>query len=664
MKPAILVFLFASTVCADDGMWLFNQFPTDTVKEKHEFEAKPAFVDHLRLSTVQLSGGSGGFVSPHGLILTNWHIVAACNPKNEAGDAFLAATNAEEVKCPGMEARVLVSMEDITKRVKSVVKDDAKPEDALAARNAEIAKVESECSAKSGGKVCTVVNLHAGGEYQLYQYRRYNDLRLVFAPEQQLAFFGRERDSITYLRYGLDAAFIRAYENDKPAATPDYLQWSGDPVKDGDFVLASGSPATTARSTTVAQLNFYRDNQLPVTVGRLGARIKPLTKFSAASDENKKLVEPILKAILADYKSAIGKYIGLKDQRMQIRKASFEQKVRNAVERDPKLGTEGGKVWDNVATAYKTWANSERSYQILAAAPDPGSTLFRIARALVENQPLGADATAPVNEGLEITLLTMYLDEVRTLSEKHVPLKSIFGNKSSEQMAQSFVKSSKLADPAVRARYATDHASVAKADDGMLKLARLLEDPTEYYRKKRAELIGSLEVTSAEKIAGYRMQLFGAADYPDGTGTPRVSFGVLKGYTDRAGIAAPFAATFSGLFYRRNNEGPHMVPQNWVDQQSSLNIVTALDFVSTCDIGGADYGAPTVNKDGELVGIIFDGNLESLPATYLYTEDQARAVHVAVAGIAESLQKVYKAAKLLQELAIKPPKPAAPAASE
>jgi hypothetical protein len=442
------------------------------------------------------------------------------------------------------------------------------------------------------------------------------------------------------------------------------LQWSGDPVKDGDFVFAAGSPLTTARSTTVAQLNFYRDTQLPLMVQRLGVRIKPLTKFSAVSDENKKLAEPILKDILANYKTAIGQYIGLKDERMQIRKTFFEQKIRNAVERDPKLGVEGGKVWDQVSTAYSTWAHSEKPYQILTAAPAPGSTLFRIARALVENKDLGVDAVTPVNAGLEVTLLTIYLDELRTLSEKQAPLKSILGSsKSSEQIAESLIKSSKLADPEVRKRYAADHASVAKSDDGLLRLARLLEEPADRYRQKRQTVIGTLEVTAAGQIAGYRMQLFGAADYPDATGTPRVSFGVLKPYTDRAGIAAPYASTFSGLFYRRSIEGAHMVPQNWLDLQSKLSIVTPLDFVSTCDIGGGDYGAPTVNQFGELVGIIFDGNLESLPATYLYTEEQARAVHVAAQGIAESLQTVYKAPKLLRELSIKPPRPvAAPAA--
>ena len=326
------------------------------------------------------------------------------------------------------------------------------------------------------------------------------------------------------------------------------------------------------------------------------------------------------------------------------------------------MGTEGGKVWDTVATAYKDWARHERTYEILDGSPAPGSTLFRIARKLVEGQDLGADADVPLNAGLETTMLALYLDEVRTLNEKYAPIKTILHGKPPEDVAASIMKTTKLLDPAVRKRYAADHGSIAKTDDGVLRLALQLEEPAKAQRARRQELIGALEVSAAEKIAGYRLKLFGAADYPDATGTLRASFGVLKGYTDRAGTPQPYASTFSGLYYKRNNtipEGPHLVPQNWLDLKDKLNIITPLDFVSTCDIGGGGYGAPTVNKAGELVGIIFDGNLESLPATYLYSEEQARAVHVAAQGIIESLEKVYKTPALIQELGIKAKAPKA-----
>lgn len=656
MKSATLLLLCATAACADDGIWLFNQFPADTVKQKYEFDVKPAFLDHLRLSTAILPGGTGAFVSAGGLLLTNWHIVMNCVPNAEGGASFYAATRDAEVKCPGLDANVLVAMEEVTAKVKAGIKDDTSVADALAKRNASIAGLERDCASRTHN-VCAVVNLYNGGRYDLYQYRRYSDLRLVFAPEQQLAYFGRERDSITYLRYGLDVAFVRAYENGKPAVTSDYLKWNNDLVKEGDLVFAAGAPMTTSRSTTVGQLNFYRDTALPVALSRTGARLRPVSKFSAVNDDNKKIAEPVLKDLLANYKTYAGKLIGLRDERMQIRKTLFEQKIRNAVERDPKLGTEAGKVWDQVATAYKSWGHSERAYQVLDGSPAIGSTLYRIARELVEGQSLGDDADVKVNEGLETALLAQYLDEVKDLSEKDAPIKSILRGKDPEQIAANIMKTCKLADPAMRKRYAADHALAARSDDGLLKLALQLEEPAKRLRARRQELIGTLEVSAAERISGYRLKLFGAADYPDGSGTLRASFGVLKPYTDRAGIPAPYAATFSGLFYRRSPDGPHMVPQNWLDARGSLNIVTPLDFVSTCDIGGGNYGAPTVNKAGELVGIIFDGNLESLPATYLYTEDQARAVHVAAQGIVESLDKVYKTPALLQELGVKTRKP-------
>jgi hypothetical protein len=312
------------------------------------------------------------------------------------------------------------------------------------------------------------------------------------------------------------------------------------------------------------------------------------------------------------------------------------------VERDPKLGTAAGKVWDEVAAAYKTWAPMEKPYEILEGAPAPGSKLFRIARQIVRGET--PDSGPVAGDAVETLMLTQYLEELKTI-EKFAPVKAVLGGKTPQQAAEAYVASSKLRDPARRKK---------SDEDGMIQLAMILDGPAKKLGKRHEEVIGALETSAAEKIAGYRLQLFGAADYPDGTSTPRVSYGVLKSYTDRAGVAAPFSDTFSGLFYRRTQEEAYQVPQRWVDAKKSLDEVTPLDFVSTCDIGGGQAGSPTVNKKGELVGIIFDGNLESLPSTYLYTEEQARAVHVAAVGIVEALTKVYGAADLLKELGVSP----------
>jgi hypothetical protein len=647
----LLVWMWALPLAADEGMWLFERFPKDAVQQKYGFEATSQFLDHLRLSSVRIGGGSGAFVSPRGLVLTNRHIVSGCVARQ---DSFYAAAEAAETRCAGLEASVLVKIDDVTGQMKAAAQEGATPAKALEARNARIARIESECAAKSGS-TCTVVTLFSGGRYDLYQYRKYADVRLVFAPEYALAFFGRERDSMTYLRYGLDIAFLRVYENGKPAATPQYLKWSAGGAKDGELVFAAGNPATTVRATTAAQLTFYRDTALPVALARWGPRIQQLTAFEAKSENDRRVAQPVLTGFLESYKSAAGKLIGLRDDRLVSRKTIFDAKIRQAVENDPKLGKAGGQVWDQVAAAYKNWAPLEKPYQLLEASPAPGSDLFRIARELVRGEPAkdsGASIGVTIHEGLETLLLTQYFEELKNLKGKEAPVKAILGGQTPEQAAGDLVKSTRLKSVAERRQLAANHAAVTGSEDGMIRLALLLDEPGRRLRKKHEDLIGSLETSAAEKIAQYRYLLFGDADYPDATSTPRVEFGTIKGYTDRAGTPQPYAATLGGLFYRRVNEAPYQAPQRWLDSQPMLSLVTPLDFVSTCDIGGGDYGSPTVNRAGELVGVIFDGNLESLPNTYLYVEEQARAVHVAVQGIAEALEKVYKATPLLQELGV------------
>ena len=642
MKPKVilLVWMCLPPAFADEGLWLFQQFPQDAVQQKYGFEATSQFLDHLRLASVRIGGGSGAFVSTHGLLLTNRHLVSGCSARQ---DSFYAAAEADESRCAGLEASVLVRIEDVTKQVKAGNRESATAAKALEARNAGIARIESECAASSGN-TCSVVTLFSGGRYDLYRYRKYTDVRLVFAPEYALAFFGRERDSLTYLRYGLDIAFLRAYENGRPAATPNYLKWSAAGAKDGELVFAAGNPATTARATTAAQLTFYRDTALPVALARWGSRIQQLTAFAAKSENDRQVAQPVLTAFLESYKSAAGKLIGLRDDRLVSRKTIFDAKIRQAVENDPKLGKQGGLVWDQVATAYKSWAPFEKPYQLLEGSPAPGSELFRIARQLVRGEP-AKDPTGSIHDGLETILLTQYFEELKSLKGKEAPAKAILGGQTPAQAAEELVKSTKLKNGA-------DRRQLANSDDAMIHLARLLDEPGKRLRKKRDDLIGSLETSAAEKIAQYRYLLFGDADYPDATSTPRVEFGTVKGYTDRAGTPQPYAATLGGLFYRRANEGPYQAPPRWLESQVALNLVTPLDFVSTCDIGGGDYGSPTVNRAGELVGVIFDGNLESLPNTYLYVEEQARAVHVAVQGIAEALEKVYHTTPLLRELGV------------
>jgi hypothetical protein len=636
---------------AGEGLWPYNQFPKDTVKQKHAFEVEPTFLDHLRLASVKLAGGSGSFVSPTGLLLTTRQLAADClsglsTPQHDYfRDGFQAATQSSELPCPGMDASVLLKIDDVTEPVKAAGAT-------LALRNAAITRIEKECAAKSAN-VCSVVRLFSGGRYDLYQYRRYSDVRLVFAPEYAIAFFGRERDSISYLRYGLNIAFLRAYENGKPAATPGYLKWSAEGVKEGDLVFLGGNPGPTGRLSTASQLTFLRDTALPLRLTRLQPRVQQLNAFAAASVDNLRAAQSTLSRLLTEYKSAAGKLIGLRDDRMVTKKTAFEGKIRRAVEGNAKLGAEAGKVWDEIATAYRKWKPLDKSYEILEGSAAPGSRLFRMARQIVRSEPLD-DSGDAINETMETMMLTQYLTELAGLGEKTLPLKRILAGATPAQAAERMVKDSKLKDAAGRKRLAANRDAALKSGDPVIALAAAIDAPALRLRKQHDDIIGTLEVSAAEKIAQFRLKLFGAADYPDGTGTPRVEFGVVKGYTDRAAVAQPYAATFSGLYYRKDNEGPWQVPQRWIDARETLNPVTQLNFVSTSDIGGGDYGSAAVNQRGELVGVTFDGNLESLPVTYLYSDEQARAVHVDVRGIVEALDRVYKAADLLKELGAAP----------
>jgi hypothetical protein len=674
-------FLFALLLClaarADEGMWPYSQVRADVILEKYKFEASAPFLEKLRLASVRITGGSGSFVSPNGLMITNQHIAAGCLAKQSSvqhdylRDGFYADTRQTELPCPGLEAEVLLKVEDVTAQIKTAATEKTAAAQAVELRRAAMARVEKACAASSGNR-CEVVKLYSGVRYDLYQYKPYADLRLVFAPEYDLAFFGKERDAITYLRYGMDIAFLRAYENGNPASTPHFLKWASEAVKEGDLVFTAGNPEPTLRLATSSQLTFYRDTVLPLALGRLQPRIVSLREYAAKSEENLRAAQPVLSPLMTSYKLAAGKLIGLRDDRLVSKKTIFQGKVRRAVERDPKLGEAAAKVWDEMAAAYKTWTPSEKLYELLENDAAPGSNLFRIARQIVrtadekvksDDQRLpeykswllpglekSLNADAPVNDAIEVLMLTQYLEELKKLSAKEVPVKAILAGRTPQQAAEAYVQASKLKDPAERMRLASSRDMVRKSTDGMIKLALLLDDPARKIRKKQEQVLGSLEASAAEKIAQYRLMLFTVSEYPDATGTPRVAYGVVKSYTDRAGVPAPFASTFGGLYYRKDKEGPYMVPARWVELRDKLDLVAPMDFVSTCDIGGGDPGSPTVNRAGELVGVTFDGNLESLPNIYLYTDEKARAVHVSVQGIVEALTKAYKTPALLKEL--------------
>lgn len=399
MKIPGVLLLCALTLpmAADEGMWLFNQFPKDQVQKTHDFEVTDQFLDNLRLASLRIGENSGSLVSARGLILTDRGGVADCIAKLSSAqhdyvkDGFYAATEAEELPCPGLEASVLVALEDVTSQVKEAppAKEAAKNVKAAAAaektveamqkRSVAIARLEKECAEKTGN-TCSVVTLSSGERYDLYRYQKYSDLRLVFAPELTMANFGGDAAIFTYQRYELDTAFLRAYQQGKPAATPHYFKWSDDAVKDNDLLFVAGNPSATARLDTAAQLTFYLNTSMPLTVSLVASRIDALRNFTPKNDQQRQIGEKAFSSLGMSYKYDAALLIGLRDERLLIRKTNFEKRLRAAVEHDPKLGMEAGKMWDDLAAAYKTWTPFEKPYQLLESPAAEGSTLFRIAR--------------------------------------------------------------------------------------------------------------------------------------------------------------------------------------------------------------------------------------------------------------------------------------------
>jgi Peptidase S46 len=732
----ILVCALALPMAADEGMWLFNQFPKDQVKKSYSFEVTDQFLEDLRLASVKIGANAGSFVSANGLILTDHSAVADCVAKLSSAqhdyvkDGFYGAAQTDELPCPGIEASVLVGMEDVTSQVKEAApaaKETTKNLKAAAAadkatdtvqkRNAAIARLEKACADKTGN-TCSVVKLSSGERYDLYQYKKYSDLRLVFSPELAMANFGGDRAIFTYQRYQMDVAFVRAYQQGKPAQTPHFLKWSAEPMGDTELLFTAGSPASTSRLDTSAQLIFYRDQELPLTDKRIAERIKSLAGFVPKGEAQRQVAEQTFASLGMAYKYNSGLFIGLTDERLMIRKATFEKRLRNAVEHDPKLGTEAGKMWDDVAAAYKTWTPNEKAYQVLESPGAVGSALFRLARGVLRlseerakpndqrlpgyhDSELAATEAAlyapvPIDEAVETSLIATYLGELKALGDVQVkevgpggggagggrkgggregygrgggpPVedtgepkglsikKLIPAGKTAQQAAEDYVHASKLADVAERKRLANDRAAAQASDDGMLRLVRQLDEPARKLLKKHQDTLDALAASSAERIAQYRFRLFGPADYPDATSTPRVSYGVVKPYRDRTEAAVLAATTFGGLFHLATDQAPNKLPQRWIAAKADLDLVAPFNFVSTCDTSSGSSGSPTVNKKGELVGMVFDANLEALPSTYAYTDDVARAVHVSVQGIVEALRKIYKTPALLKELGVPQPK--------
>jgi hypothetical protein len=664
---------------ADEGLWLFNNFPKEMVASKYHFQVSDAFLNHLQLASVRFNnGGSGSFVSQFGLLFTNHHVGLDCIQKLSTSDhdytanGFFAVNHAAEAPCPDLEVNVLLRIRDVTAEVKAAAKDAKDPAETNKQRKAAMSQIEKACTAETSHR-CDVVTLYSGGVYNLYEYKKYTDVRLVFAPEFDIAQFGGDPDNFTYPRYDLDFAFFRAYENGKPAEVKDWLHWSHAGVQDRELTFVSGNPGATGRLATYSELEFSRDVAYPLLYERLGSLIAALQVYQSESAENSRVGKENLFSMQNSYKAYTGFLAGLRDPALMKAKLDQETKLRAAIAADPARQKEFGALWDDVASAYGQYNGFLKQHFLFERAPAIGSDLFTIAREVLryaeETHKPNADrlreyaesnlpaveqamySTEPLTDSMEIAVLANTFTFMKAhLGEDDPTVKALLKGQTPEQAARGYVTTSKLKDVAERQRLAKDLDAVMASDDGMIRLARLLDGPARKYRKEYEDKVEAALIQSKAKLAQARFAAYGTSEYPDATFTLRLTYGPVLGYKNATGQAMAYTTTLDGLYKRATGVEPHRLPQRWLDARDKLNLSTPYNFVTTTDTHGGNSGSPTVDEKNEVIGILFDGNIEGLPNRFVFTDVEARSIHVASQGIVEALRKVYKADRVVKEL--------------
>ena len=663
------------TTYADEGMWLFNQPPRQILHDRYQFDITDQWLDHLQKSSIRFnSGGSGSFVSEDGLVITNHHVGAdalqklSTSDKNYVKLGFYATTQADEVKCLDLELNILQSIEDVTARINAAVPPTADASAAFVARRKVIAEIEKESQDKTGLR-SDVVTLWQGGAYHLYRYKRFTDVRLVFAPEQQAAFFGGDPDNFEFPRYDLDICLFRAYENGQPAKIKDYLRFSPAGAKAGDLIFVSGHPGGTNRLLTMAELNFQRDLSIPVRLAASKRLEVLLGNWSNRSVENARRAREYFFGIQNGRKAFDGRLAGLLDPQLMGAKAKAESNFC------AKLSPDASAAYDKIAKATDVLAAQAKLQSLLDGGRAFDSESFHIARILLragDERPkpngdrlrefsdsgkisleLGLFSEKPIYTDLEILTLTDSLTFLTTELGGDDPLaKKILAGKSPHERAVDLINNTKVRDVAFRHQlYDGGAKAIAAANDPMIELARMI-DPQARELRKISEEQGEAKQEAHAEIARARNALLGTNGYPDATFTLRLAFGAVKGY-EQDGVQIPPTTTLAGLYQRATemeNRPPFDLPPRWIDAKSKLDLSTPLNFVSTADIIGGNSGSPVVNRNGEFVGIIFDGNLQSLSWDYAYSDIQGRAASVQSPAIIEALNKVYDAKPLADEL--------------
>lgn len=657
---------------ADDGMWTFDNPPRKILKEKYGFDPPQEWFDHVRLASARLGdGGSGSFVSPDGLLFTNQHvgrsqITKLSSPERDfIKDGFYAPTLEQELKCPDLEVNILVSYEDVTGRVQGAVKPGVADAEANRQRRAEMAAIEKDCASKTGLK-CEVITLYSGGEYWLYRNKKYTDIRLVFAPEEQIAYFGGDYDNFTYPRYDFDITFFRAYENSRPAKAEHYLRWSKSGAEEGELIFVSGYPASTSRLLAMAQLRYQRDVGNPLQMQVWTSRRDTLVRFAALGAEQARRASASRLSLENSIKRLVGQQEGLMNPRLLKTKENQEADLRAKVAANPEWPKLYAPAWAQIEAAYAEMPKYAKRLAFSNLTPSRlagfASTLVRYAEEIQKPNPQRYPeftdvrietlkstllSPAPIYLDLEEAMLTGWLEEgQKTLGSNDPFVKAALGSQPAATAVKQALAGTKLVDLAVRkALLEGGPAGIKASDDPLIELARRVEPVIRELRAWQENRIQSVEACAGEKIARARFAAYGKSVYPDANSNLRLEYGTVLGYEEDTTLV-PYKTTFFGLFERAaafNEKPPFNLPPRWRDGRSKLNLSTPLDFVYTADTIGGNSGSPVINRNGEIVGINFDSNVQKLPNRYMYIDERegARAVGVHSAGILEGLSKMY-----------------------
>ena len=664
---------------ADEGMWTFDNFPSQTVQQKYGVAIDQQWLDRVRAGAVRLAGGcSASLVSSEGLVLTNHHCVAGCvqdlstSGRDYLKGGFFPSSRSEERQCPGTQAEILTAIADVTPAVNGATAGKAGP-DFVRARDGAVADLEKKaCEGRDATNRCQVISFYDGGQYKLYTYRKYSDVRLAFAPEVQAAFFGGDPDNFNFPRYDLDFSFLRLYENSRPVATPQHLKWNASAPKEGDLVFVAGNPGGTDRQLTAPQLVTMRDVVRPPLLMQLSELRGRYTRFAEESAEHARISSRSLFGIENTIKALRGAQLALLDPALIESKRKTDADLKATVDADPRLKAEIGDPWAEVAQAQVARAELNTAYSFLEGRAGSGSQLFGYARRLVRaaaerEKPNGerlreyTDARLPlleknvldpqpVERDLEQLQLQFWLTKLREELTADAPETQLYiGQDSPETLART-LSASALGDAAVRKRlWEGGSRAIMASNDPMIRYVLKTDESARAVRKAVEERVDGPTDRAAERIAKARFAAYGTSVYPDATFSLRLSYGRVAGWTYR-GRTVPSLTNFDGLYRRVTGHFPFDLPQRWLAAKNKLDLATVFNISSENDIIGGNSGSPLINAQGEVIGAIFDGNIHSLGGDFYYDPALNRAVSVSTAAITEALTKVYGQTALIAEL--------------